>query len=407
MIWIGVVAPSIASAAGLTASLEADSGLVSLWRGEGNTLDSVGNNKGVSSTAGYQPGKWGQALSFDGAGTRIELGDPESLRFINNFSFEYWAYVNAELPNGGAVVLVFRGDARSGLDPYVMSMLFPRTLVFKIEDAKGASALVSTEIPVKTWLHIAATFSDGTLRLFVNGELAGKTVGTVFPFADLQAGGGCALGNTTASHNFAFGGLMDEVAAYSRVLGADEIRKLYRLGGLKHCPDNNEFSKLSQEDRTRVIDAGCPLSYLQQATGTAQVVNGFVVGVTLKDPGYGYTNAPIVKIIGGGGSGAIATAEVSNGFVVGIHIESPGKGYTSTPIVLIASPGKLPGLTIRTTRVALDLSLVLGHRYQLYSSSGLADWSPLGSDFVAEDEAVTREFETGVGGRYFRVVELP
>jgi YidC/Oxa1 family membrane protein insertase len=42
------------------------------------------------------------------------------------------------------------------------------------------------------------------------------------------------------------------------------------------------------------------------ATASATVVNGFVVGATFIDGGYGYTNTPAVRFIGGGGSGAQA-----------------------------------------------------------------------------------------------------
>ena len=74
------------------------------------------------------------------------------------------------------------------------------------------------------------------------------------------------------------------------------------------------------------------------ATATAQVVNGFVVGATITDAGYGYVSNPIVTITGGGGNGAKATATQFNGVVTSITIINPGSGYTSTPNVTIAPP---------------------------------------------------------------------
>ena len=50
------------------------------------------------------------------------------------------------------------------------------------------------------------------------------------------------------------------------------------------------------------------------ATATTITAYGeFVVAVTNLDGGFGYTNTPLVRIIGGGGSGATAVAVVSNG----------------------------------------------------------------------------------------------
>ena len=61
------------------------------------------------------------------------------------------------------------------------------------------------------------------------------------------------------------------------------------------------------------------------------MVNGFVVGATIIDGGYGYTNTPAVRFIGGGGGGAQAVAVVSNGMVIAVNVMAAGFGYTSTP----------------------------------------------------------------------------
>jgi hypothetical protein len=63
-----------------------------------------------------------------------------------------------------------------------------------------------------------------------------------------------------------------------------------------------------------------------------------VVGATITDGGCGYTNAPPVLIVGGGGTGAAGTAVVSNGVVTGITITNAGFGYTNTPAIYIYFP---------------------------------------------------------------------
>ena len=42
----------------------------------------------------------------------------------------------------------------------------------------------------------------------------------------------------------------------------------------------------------------------RQATATAEVVNGFLVGVGITDPGRGYQSVPSIGFVGGGGTGA-------------------------------------------------------------------------------------------------------
>ena len=142
-----------------------------------------------------------------------------------------------------------------------------------------------------------------------------------------------------------------------------------------------------------------------KARATPQVVNGFVVGATLLDGGCGYTNAPLVLIQGGGGTGATATAIVSNGQVTGIQMISAGCCYTNTPRTVIASPPFVPSLNIEVSRVRVIQNVVLGRKYVLEGSTNGNFWSIAASAFTAEDESVTNEFDTDLTGRFFRIRE--
>ncbi len=143
------------------------------------------------------------------------------------------------------------------------------------------------------------------------------------------------------------------------------------------------------------------------ATATATVVNGFVISVNLTSGGCGYTNAPLVEIVGGGGTGATATAVVSNGAVTGVVITDAGIGYTNTPSVLIASPPFTPWLTIAVSQVAVTEHVVLGHNYVLESSTDLKNWTQVGSQFTAQSEVITLKFDVASTGQFFRIREVP
>ncbi len=75
------------------------------------------------------------------------------------------------------------------------------------------------------------------------------------------------------------------------------------------------------------------------ATATAQVgVNGAVTGLTITDPGSGYS-APTVAI-GGSGSGATATADFSvSGAVTKVAVDTPGAGYTKPAVAFTGGGG--------------------------------------------------------------------
>jgi hypothetical protein len=74
------------------------------------------------------------------------------------------------------------------------------------------------------------------------------------------------------------------------------------------------------------------------ATGTATVSYGFVVHVDVNDGGAGYTTAPTVTAVGGGGSGAVLTATVSGGVVTGVSVVANGSGYTTAPGIAFSAP---------------------------------------------------------------------
>jgi len=78
-------------------------------------------------------------------------------------------------------------------------------------------------LPPGKWAHIAATYDNETMRLYVDGQLKGelKRGGAIRPSA-----GKLVLGNYMGGHATAwFDGVMDEVRLYDRALSAEEIRE--------------------------------------------------------------------------------------------------------------------------------------------------------------------------------------
>jgi hypothetical protein len=74
------------------------------------------------------------------------------------------------------------------------------------------------------------------------------------------------------------------------------------------------------------------------AKATASISGGVVDNIIMTDTGLHYNSSlpPTVTISGGGGTGATGTATVSSsGLVTGITITNPGSGYTSAPVVAI------------------------------------------------------------------------
>jgi serine/threonine protein kinase/tetratricopeptide (TPR) repeat protein len=205
-------------------------GLISWWPAEGNAGDIVGTNDGtLCGGAGFTNGIIGQAFDFRGKAQKVIIPDNESLKLTNSLTIEGWIYVR------GPGFILFRGDNRPGLDPYALQVNPGGSLAFAIYSEANEAATVYGRIPLKQWIHAAATLngSSGEMRLYVNGILVAEKSTIIRPLRDLdpQAGPGLAIGGHAGSDDYSpFDGMVDELSLYSRALGEDEIRTIANAG---------------------------------------------------------------------------------------------------------------------------------------------------------------------------------
>jgi len=143
------------------------------------------------------------------------------------------------------------------------------------------------------------------------------------------------------------------------------------------------------------------------ATGIATTNNGFVVGVTVTYGGYGYTNTPQVRFIGGGGSGAPAVAVVSNGVVTAIQVLDAGYGYTNVPLVVI-DPPFIPNPVLGIARISFLAfsNLTVGSSYQL-QQTWLWYWTNQPVSFTANNAVYEQMVGSVVGSGNYRLALNP
>ena len=132
-------------------------------------------------------------------------------------------------------------------------------------------------------------------------------------------------------------------------------------GGVRKITLTNRGSGYTSAPRVAISSA--PSGGLT-ATGIATMISGIIdcngiisdkiQGVEITNPGYGYSVAPGVSFVGGGGIGVAATTEISNGIIGIITLTNGGSGYTSPPLVTISSPG------IGTTAIAVSIISSVG-----------------------------------------------
>jgi Concanavalin A-like lectin/glucanases superfamily len=333
-------------------------GLISWWPAEGNAFDQAGTNNGsLVGPVSFTNGEVGQAFSFDGSSSYVFVTNSTSLNPVGAFSIEGWIYLTNDAPQ--AMILSKWGDQGEYSDnrSYVLSTISGLGLLFSISDLANQENNAFQQISVNgvltlnAWIHVAATYDSttGIRNLYVNGTnvLSNTNTPVAVYNSIIPVTIGAWLRGFGNIEGY-FPGLIDELSLYGRALSGSEIKAIYNAGSGGKC----NFHPYIPPPRT--------------ATGTATDTNGFIVGANITDNGAGYTNTPLVRFIGGGGTGAQAFAVVSNGVVVAINILNPGSGYTNTPVVVIDPPFiSNPILGIASISILNFSNLLVGTNYQL------------------------------------------
>jgi hypothetical protein len=352
-------------------------GLVGYYPFSGNPKDASGNGNNLTNFgATLCPDRFGnsnQAYYFNGSSY---LGSSVSpLSQTDNWTVAAWMNP-ASLSQGYAYVacLGYDNGGASGENGYAFGLSANQLYAFfgGIGPFSGNYVFPTNN----TWSHVVMLRSSGSTTFFVNGAMINGNISTT-PKTPTAFTIGSASGLRY------FNGAIDDVRVYNRALSASEVAQLY--------------------------DYEAPPCIAHSATATATVTNGFVVALTLTDQGCGYTNTPLVQIVGGGGTGALAKAVVTNGQVISFTITDAGTGYTSIPAVFIGSPLGVQ-LGIVEAVIPTFQGLTYGSNYQLQSSSDLATWTNQGVAFTATNSSMvyTQYFNVMSWNQlYFRLNAAP
>lgn len=156
------------------------------------------------------------------------------------------------------------------------------------------------------------------------------------PGGDSGGGGGDGPPGTTGNLiSLTMVGLASTASAIANIIngGVRYITVTNRGGGYTSIPTVGISSSPIKESNAN-------------ASAIAEMIGGIVVcneninpqaksvqRVLVTNPGYGYTVAPGVRFIGGGGNGATAVATIGDGVVGIISVTNPGSGYVESPTI--------------------------------------------------------------------------
>lgn len=212
--------------------------LVGYYRMEGNGNTSKGSVNGTPSNVTFNAGngKFGQGAGFNGSNSQINLGNNFNYGKNNAFSLTLWVYptstgyrnfINKQTGSGS-----FRGYGFETLPNYIPSFFLRR--------GGGTNNNFSRNtvdpIPSNEWTFLVATYAGNNNRsgitLYVNGKpvaMQDGGEGATISSGDITDGGASfGIGRRIEGGGSPFGGRIDDVGVWNRVLTASEIKKLYQ-----------------------------------------------------------------------------------------------------------------------------------------------------------------------------------
>lgn len=346
-----------------------------------------------------------------------ELYDPDTQTWTNTgtLNFPRGHQAAALLPNGK--VLVAGGSSTNCLSSAEVYDPVSGTWAVTSAMSVARSGMPATLLPDGTVLFAGgATNIDFSAAEVSSAEIYSYSTGTWQLVGSMSVARWGAMATLLTTGNVLVAGGSDGNYLASAEL-YNPLTKVWTTAGLMSVAREGGTATLLNDWRVLFAGGTDGVVYLasaelyfyppQTATGTASLTNGFVVGVNITDGGDGYTNTPLVRLIGGGGSGAETYAVVSNGVVTSITVTDAGYGYTNAPLVVIEPPFiPNPVLGIAPMSFLPFSNLTVGGVYQLQQSVAWY-WSNQPVSFTATNALYTQMVAGVWGSGDFRLALNP
>lgn len=245
-----------AASLGATNQRSLSDGLIGYWKmdesaansctgGTNDSCDSSGNGFDLAWQADAtfsNTSKFGRALSLDGTGDDARVADNATLDLTTGITISTWVKANS-LAAYHRIVAKMDGSESTGYMMDATSGGGGIRLRIDSTDCETAAGVITTS----GWYHVAATYDQSTMRIFINGVESKSCARTGSISTNNQD---LTIGNRS-DNNSSWNGLIDEARIYNRALSPAEIKRLHEWApGPVGYWDFNESSGLYTYDRS-------------------------------------------------------------------------------------------------------------------------------------------------------------
>jgi Concanavalin A-like lectin/glucanases superfamily len=210
----------------------APSNMVTWWRGEENTLDSISGNSGtITNGVSYTNGEVEKAFSQSEVGAAVLVGNPGYLQ-IQNLTIEGWVKrsstnLTSSDTNNGLFFSYGNFGYAFGIHP-AGNLFWTEVGISEVD----SSLYILDDID---WHHVAITSSNGVVWCYLDG--AGGEVSTGY-VTNFEFSSDAAIGARGDNQQCSFLGAIDELSIYNQPLTSNQLYGIYSEGAAGKCgPD--------------------------------------------------------------------------------------------------------------------------------------------------------------------------
>jgi hypothetical protein len=247
---------------------------------DGTTTDYFGNvTLTTIGTMSYVAGQKNQAVYLSNQANTTNTTYSANLltssyNLPTTFTMSIWFY--PLIVNSGRGSTIFASYGTAGVAPnYTIGAYFANGNIYcsfnNVQNNGGGGA-----VAINTWYHVALTYSNNTLTLYLNGAQGGPAITQAGAISGFQLG--CSQ---DAGGAFPYWGYIDDFRLYTNVLTATQINNIYMesKGGILPTTHPYGLSRSTLAFST-VITTPFLTQYLPVSVFTAQIVNQFLTSPT-------------------------------------------------------------------------------------------------------------------------------
>ena len=198
-------------------------GLVGWWPFNGNANDESGNGSNGTVNGALlttdRNGNANKAYSFDGVNDEIFTSRSSS----TDFSISAWYLINQSQPYSPII------DAYNANWEVVIKQLDPCYIEWTGTNYNEKISGLSP--PIQTWHQVAITMQNGTLKLYVNGQLT-QSYNLI---STINSNGQLYFGHSKSGTSQFLNGKLDDIGFWNRALTQSEISALYSAQSSTPC----------------------------------------------------------------------------------------------------------------------------------------------------------------------------